>query len=134
MYEILLEGEPIPLQRHRTTIRNGKQHQFDPQAKKKLVIRNILYHRLEQLTPSKEKITISLKFYFYRPPSMRNRTNEELEKISHTRKPDLDNCIKFILDCGNGLLWEDDCQISEIYAFKAWSNHPRTEIEYYELS
>ena len=132
--ELLLEGEPIPLQRHRTTVKNGKQQQFDPQAKRKVVIRNILFHRLKDPTPCKKEVSIILKFYFYRPPSMRGKTNEDLEKISHIRKPDLDNCIKFILDCGNGILWKDDSLISEIYAFKAWSNHPRTEIEYYELS
>ena len=26
----------------------------------------------------------------------------------HNEKPDIDNLMKFYLDCGNGLLWSDD--------------------------
>ena len=46
----------------------------------------------------------------------------------HTKKPDVDNCIKFVLDCLNGLAWKDDCQIVAVSGQKEYSGAPRTEI------
>ena len=46
----------------------------------------------------------------------------------HTKKPDVDNCIKFVLDCLNGLAWKDDCQIIMVSGQKEYCEAPRTEI------
>ena len=35
--------------------------------------------------------------------------------------PDLDNMIKAVLDAGNGVLWADDRQITDIVASKRWA-------------
>ena len=32
--------------------------------------------------------------------------------IAHTKKPDIDNLCKFVMDSLSGLLWQDDNQIS----------------------
>ena len=38
-----------------------------------------------------------------------------------SKKPDIDNCLKALLDCGTGIIWKDDCQIVELYAEKVFS-------------
>lgn len=37
-------------------------------------------------------------------------------------RPDLDNYIKAILDCGNEILWKDDGLIVDIHAFKRYGD------------
>jgi Holliday junction resolvase RusA-like endonuclease len=51
--------------------------------------------------------------------------------MRHTKKPDLDNLIKFIKDCANGILWHDDSQVIKIEAVKRYAYGaaiPSTEI------
>ncbi len=56
-------------------------------------------------------------------------------KLLHTKKPDLDNLIKFAKDCLNGLAWIDDAQVG-FYGTptgKRYDLNPRTEIRIYEF-
>lgn len=48
--------------------------------------------------------------------------------IQHTKKPDLDNLVKFVKDCLNGVVWHDDSQIYGITAWKQYSHYPSTKI------
>lgn len=41
--------------------------------------------------------------------------------ILPTKKPDIDNCIKVILDSLNGIAYKDDSQIVEVIAVKRWT-------------
>lgn len=49
--------------------------------------------------------------------------------IPHSKRPDLTNLIKFTEDALNGVLWEDDSIIYEIYAKKVYGETPKTVIE-----
>ena len=46
----------------------------------------------------------------------------------HTQRPDLDNCIKSILDGGNGVLYSDDDVVVELVARKMWAAEGKTEV------
>ncbi len=48
--------------------------------------------------------------------------------IKHTKRPDLDNCVKFVKDCLNGIVWWDDSQVYEVHAKKIYDENPRTYI------
>lgn len=50
--------------------------------------------------------------------------------LHHTKKPDVDNCVKAILDGLNGLAYKDDSQIIEIRARKHYADggEPRAEV------
>lgn len=50
-------------------------------------------------------------------------------EIKHTKKPDLDNLIKFTKDCLNGVAWHDDSQVVEYGAMKkVYGDEPMTRI------
>ena len=49
-------------------------------------------------------------------------------EIYHTKKPDVDNLIKFVCDCLNGEAYRDDSQIFQKIGIKKYSEEPRTEI------
>lgn len=44
--------------------------------------------------------------------------------IKHTKKPDIDNLVKSVLDGLNGVAWEDDSQIVRLSASKEYSSEP----------
>ncbi|PIE79433.1 MAG: hypothetical protein CSA11_12010 [Chloroflexi bacterium] len=46
----------------------------------------------------------------------------------HVSKPDIDNCVKFALDCLNGVVFSDDRQVAELRAIKTYSGYPSTFI------
>ena len=50
-------------------------------------------------------------------------------EIRPTKKPDIDNVIKHLLDVYNGIFWQDDKNIVGIMARKFYSERPRYEIE-----
>jgi Holliday junction resolvase RusA-like endonuclease len=55
------------------------------------------------------------------------------EKIRHTKKPDIDNLIKFSCDCLNGVVFKDDSQIVLLQGGKFYSEIPQTVIMIEEL-
>lgn len=56
-----------------------------------------------------------------------------MDKIKPTRKPDLDNIAKSILDSLNGIAWNDDSQIVNIWISKHYAEEPRVEVTLFEV-
>ena len=51
------------------------------------------------------------------------------------KKPDIDNCIKIILDALNGIAYEDDKQVTELTVLKRWTEgNERVEFEIEEVN
>jgi Holliday junction resolvase RusA-like endonuclease len=48
-------------------------------------------------------------------------------EIRPDKKPDIDNVIKGLLDCSNGILFEDDRQIVSVMGRKFYAAEPRLE-------
>lgn len=43
-------------------------------------------------------------------------------------RPDIDNYIKFVMDCLNGIIYKDDSQVVHVEATKIYSTDPQTII------
>lgn len=52
----------------------------------------------------------------------KKRKNNYLNEF-HLVKPDLDNLVKYYLDCMNGIVFADDKQIVELAASKEYCDH-----------
>lgn len=52
------------------------------------------------------------------------KSKAEKEKLLHdrycTKKPDLDNITKIVLDALNGVVWKDDKNVVTVHAVKLW--------------
>jgi Holliday junction resolvase RusA-like endonuclease len=117
---LTLPGEPIPKVRPRVT-RHGT---YDPQHLIKQSFRNHL-NVLWEYEPLQKDLQISLQFYMKKPASWPKYKHKR--PPAHTSRPDLDNLVKWIMDCGNEILWKDDAQITCITAGK-WYGEPKTVI------
>lgn len=125
-------GEPQGKARPRMSFFGGKIRVYTP---KKTVdyertirsaYKNAIKHRFEKGVPL--EITIEA---FTAPPK---RTSKKLlaemieGKIFPTKKPDIDNIQKAILDALNGVAFFDDSQICDIRATKRYALVPRVKI------
>ena len=82
--------------------------------------------------PLARGVAVELECYFYLPipkaVSRKQRLMMEGHIIKHTKKPDLDNCLKFVKDCMNKVVWYDDSAVVREVLGKEYSDNPRTEI------
>jgi Holliday junction resolvase RusA-like endonuclease len=66
-----------------------------------------------------------LDFYFKKPKSVK--------RDFPTVKPDLDNVIKLVLDCANGILYDDDKQVISLEANKYYGEEEKICISLEEV-
>mgnify|MGYP003145482325 CR=1 FL=1 len=139
LIEFTVPGNPIALKRHRNfRTKTGINIQYDPSKKDKSdFIAKCIQHQPQK--PYEIPLSISLNIYLQRPKNhYRTGKNSELLKDSAplwvTKKPDIDNFIKFIFDSFNGVFFRDDSQICSLTAIKKYCDCPRVEVTLFEIS
>lgn len=125
--KIVIPGEPIAQKRHRHV---GKRT-YDPSSKdKKVVAKTLLAYKVGPRKDSRFKDSITIEFYFFckMPKGWSQKKVQEMESRPRPKKPDIDNYIKFYLDCMSGIIFPDDNIVVEIKAKKVYSQKPCTVI------
>jgi len=88
---------------------------------------------MKESLPYNCPIMLSIKFYMPIPKSYskKARLNIVTNGFIHTKRPDIDNLVKLILDSLNGVCWVDDSQIILLNVMKLYAatEDPRTEIK-----
>lgn len=129
MITLELYGNPVPQARPRVCRRGSKITAYDPKyiEKKEFQWQIQSQHREEALTVP---VSLDLIFYMPIPKSTSGIKTRQMQNglIGHIKKPDIDNLIKFVLDCMNKIVFADDSQVSEIRAKKIYSSKPGTLI------
>lgn len=144
MIKFVIPGNPIPKMRHRTSTRGGFARSYDPQSKEKNAVRSTFISKVKQFRNHHDSeivlkasnlahsdvFSMDLKFYMPIPLSTPTiKKNLMLwNLISHNKKPDISNLIKFYEDAANEVIFRDDSMIVSITASKIYSTNPRTEI------
>lgn len=74
-------------------------------------------------------VALDIKAYFAIPKSTSKKRVEQILKqdIRPTKKPDIDNIAKIIIDGLNGIAYEDDKQVVSVRVNKYYSAEPRVE-------
>jgi Holliday junction resolvase RusA-like endonuclease len=135
---LIIPGDPIANARPR----QGKWGMYDPQASLKKKVRQQIKKQLEELTKH-DSVEIDFKAsnlpynQFYEVEVIfcmsipKNATKAKRNMFSwncieNDSNKDIDNLAKFLLDCGNGLLYPDDRYITNLTAKKISSDNPKT--------
>lgn len=74
------------------------------------------------------KATVTAYMPIPKSESKKKKAAMEAGLIRPKKKPDIDNCVKSILDALNKIAYDDDGQIVELHAKKLYSDNPRAEI------
>ena len=77
------------------------------------------------------RIKVNIIAYFSIPKATKKSDiNEMLDNnISPTKKPDIDNIVKIILDAMNGIAFKDDTQITKLNVEKTYSTQEKVQIK-----
>lgn len=77
------------------------------------------------------EIEAEITAYFGIPKSTSKKKQQLMLEgdINPTKKPDMDNIAKIILDSLNGIAYHDDSQIVRLVVEKRYSNNPRVELK-----
>ena len=124
-----VKGSPKAQKRHRHT---KKGFTYDPSANDKRDFL-VLIHSKAPKSPYMGAITLKVRFCMPYPKKW-FRTGKFAGQLKpnapliHTNKPDIDNMLKFIMDCGSKVIWNDDSQIWKTVVEKVYSLSPETEI------
>lgn len=76
-----------------------------------------------------EALKVDVIFVMPIPQSLSKKKRESLDGEYHTKKPDIDNLLKTVLDACNGIVWIDDNVVCNIHARKVYGLEPCTKIE-----
>lgn len=127
--KIIIPDKPIPAARPRVTNRVT----YNPKQREKIDTTYIIKQQYKK-EPLTTPLEITMLFFMPIPSRMSYKKKEAILGKPHTKKSDLDNLIKFVLDCMNGVVYKDDAQVYEIVAQKTYSYNPRTEITILEYT
>lgn len=137
----IVRGKPLPLKRHRTS--SHKKNVYNPSAKPQAEFRQVVQEILrlcgksldsnQPLFGSQELLVMKLVFHMNRPKNHFLRSNSSKKNTAQLRKGispwgrvskkvDVDNLAKFVLDSLNGILYHDDQQIFSLSATKVYDN------------
>ena len=131
----VIEGRAQPQGRPRAVRMGSGVRMYDPpksKAYKQMVAAKVRsYMKINGIQTITEPLAVHLNFYFTPPKSYskkRIRAIEAKEEL-FTKKPDLDNLAKSILDSCNNLLFKDDSQIVGLTIGKHYGHEDYVDVE-----
>lgn len=132
----VVPGEPVGKARPRVCVRCGRAHAYTPAktANYENLIANCA--KAEMIREGFERVekpmTVKLiVMAFFCPPkswSQKKRKAALQGVVHHIVKPDLDNVLKAVGDALNGVVYDDDSQITDCHIRKAYAETARIEV------
>ena len=123
--KFIIDHEPVPQGRPRFS--QGRA--YDPpksKAYKEVVVLTARRHFAE---PLEGVLSVYITFFMPMPKSWSKAKKEQLSESLHSKRPDIDNLTKAILDGLNGVAFVDDGQVAIINAKKVYSDKPSVYVE-----
>jgi Holliday junction resolvase RusA-like endonuclease len=114
-----VSGKPVPQPRPRITVRGRHGVAYVPKGHPIHAWRAKVRERmLEMVDPEilpfgNVGLHVTMIFHMVKPKSNKHRLP--------IGKPDIDNLAKAVLDAGNGVIWRDDSQVTDLCARKRWA-------------
>lgn len=140
MIEFKVEGKPVPQPRPRVVrMKNGQTRAYN--SEKSVVYKRIIKAAAlsemnrQQLTMTERPLAMRLTFVFTPPKSYTKKKLEAVEsgELRYTKKPDLDNLAKAILDACNNTVYKDDSQIITLSINKEYGHTDHVAVEITQL-
>ena len=126
-YEFEMPGSITGKARPRMNIRTGKAYTPTKTKLYEYALRQWFIMNYPKFTPIESRVKVSIIVYFEIPKSTSKKNEAEMLEgnISPTKKPDIDNIIKIVLDAMNKFAYKDDTQVTKIDVEKKYSDTPK---------
>jgi Holliday junction resolvase RusA-like endonuclease len=126
-------GNPVAKGRARITTRGGRVRSFTPP--KTVAFEGLVAlaaeKAMEGADPLQGPVSLTLFVELAIPQSwpMKKKRSALAGELQPCGRPDIDNFCKAICDGGNGILWNDDAQITLLTATKRYAEVPGVHVE-----
>jgi Holliday junction resolvase RusA-like endonuclease len=126
----IIKGIPIPLARPRFSAKNGKNGVlvYDSQKEEKFFYGIQLKNQMADSPMFCGALRMEVEFGMKMPKICSKGIDRTTINHPCIKRPDLSNLIKFIEDAAIGILYMDDCIITEISAKKIYVLEPYTKV------
>ena len=131
---MFIPGDPVPQPRPRITVRGRHGVAYVPRGHAIHQWRAAIREEMERCVAESghmfpiNGVGLRARMVFHLRQPKRNR------KRLPIGRPDLDNLAKAVLDAGNGVIWSDDSQVTEMVVSKRWHDHPGVWLEIWEAT
>lgn len=128
-----IDGEPMGKGRPRFTKRG---HTYTPEKTKQYEsLVGLSYRNIAKDYKFTSPVRVIVMAHFKIPKRKSKKVVGDMLNghILPTKKPDVDNVAKIILDGLNGIAWEDDTQVTELVVSKYYSEEPRVSVMVEEI-
>ena len=138
MRAFVIEGEPQGKGRPRFSVVNGRVNTRTPDS-------TVIYENLIKLSyresckePMYEQgvpLVLNITAFYGIPKSTSQKKRNDMmsEKIRPTKKPDIDNLCKVVMDSLNKIAYHDDAQVVKTTVSKFYSDYPRVFVQIWTL-
>jgi Holliday junction resolvase RusA-like endonuclease len=121
-----IPGKPFAKQRPRFSRASGRAYTPGETVSFERLVGTLAAQHIAQ--PLGGPVTLTVLAMFEPPPSWSKKKVEALMGRPHTQKPDLDNCLKAVLDGLNRIAFADDAQVASFVCHKTWGAPARTVV------
>lgn len=131
MYEFEMIGDPVGKARPRMNTRTGRAYTPTNTKLYEYSLRQWFIREYPYFKPIESRVKVTIIAYFSVPKSTSKKKEAEMlnQNISPTKKPDIDNIIKIVLDAMNKFAFRDDTQVTELEIKKKYDKTPRIYIK-----
>lgn len=127
IYEFEVPGEIVGKARPRMNIRTGKAYTPTKTKDYEYFIKKWFITQYPNFKQLENRVKVTIVAYFDIPKSTSKKKEAEMlnQTISPTKKPDIDNIVKIILDAMNKFAFKDDTQVTKMEVEKKYAKTPK---------
>ncbi len=131
IYEILVPGNAQGKARPRMNTRTGRAYTPPKTKNYEYEIKQWFVHTYPQYEILQGRLKVTIIAYFSVPESTSQKKAIQMlqNEISPTKKPDIDNIVKAVLDALNGLAYRDDTQVTIMNVEKVYADQPKVYVK-----
>ena len=131
IYEFEMPGEIIGKARPRMNTRTGRAYTPSKTKNYEYFLRQWFINSYPNFEQIESRVKVNIIAYFNIPKSTSKKKEAEMLKqnISPTKKPDIDNIVKIVLDSMNKFAFKDDTQVTKLEVEKKYSITPKIYVK-----
>lgn len=131
IYEFEMLGSIQGKARPRMNTRTGRAYTPTNTKLYEYSLRQWFIREYPYFKPIETRVKVNIIAYFDIPKSTSKKKEAEMlaGNISPTKKPDIDNIIKIVLDAMNKFAFKDDTQVVELNVKKQYAETPKIYIK-----
>lgn len=130
-YEIEIDEAITGKSRPRMNTCTGRAYTPTKTKNYEYLVRQLFVYKYPQFQPIEKRVKILIIVYFELPKQRSKLQEAEMlsNQISPTKKPDIDNIIKIILDAMNKFAFKDDTQVTKLEVEKKYARSPKVYVK-----